>query len=160
MRHRIYALTKVAPLDYSPGRFRPAIEADLDTVAVWISAFRVEAIGERCETQEAREVARSQIESGDVYLWDDGRAVSMAAKARPTAHGIAVKQVYTPPEFRNRGYATSCVARLSQTLLDSGREFCCLFADRTNPTSNAIYQKIGYRPVCDTKVYHFRPEPA
>jgi predicted GNAT family acetyltransferase len=57
--------------------------------------------------------------------------------------------VYTPPRFRNRGYASMAVATLSQRLLEAGYDFCTLFTDLANPTSNHIYQAIGYRRVCD-----------
>ena len=53
------------------------------------------------------------------------------------------------PEFRGRGYASNCVAALTQKMLDQGRKFCFLYTDLSNPTSNKIYQQIGYRPVCD-----------
>jgi len=95
------------------------------------------------------------VATGDIFLWDDGRPVSVAARNRPTPHGISVGYVYTPPELRGRGYATSCVAALSQHLLDSGYEFCTLFTDLANPTSNDIYQQIGYRPICDYDEYVF-----
>ncbi|NIA13712.1 MAG: GNAT family N-acetyltransferase [Nitrospiraceae bacterium] len=74
---------------------------------------------------------------------------------RPTRHGMSVTGVYTPPERRRHGYAASCVAQLSRHILDSGKRFCYLFSDRSNPTSNSIYAKVGYRPVCDVKEYHF-----
>ena len=79
----------------------------------------------------------------------------MTARSRPTHHGIAVNAVYTPPEQRGRGYATAAVATLSQQLLYEGYDFCCLFTDLSNPTSNRIYQRIGYRPVCDFNEYIF-----
>jgi predicted GNAT family acetyltransferase len=41
------------------------------------------------------------------------------------------------------------VASLSRHLLDSGFSFGPLFADLANPTSNHLYKKIGYRPICD-----------
>jgi predicted GNAT family acetyltransferase len=47
------------------------------------------------------------------------------------------------------------VAALSQQLLDAGWEFCALFTDLANPTSNSIYQRIGYRPVADFDEYIF-----
>jgi hypothetical protein len=40
-------------------------------------------------------------------------------------------------------------------MLDSGRSFCSLFTDLSNPTSNRIYQNIGYNPVCDVSLYRF-----
>ena len=33
--------------------------------------------------------------------------------------------------------------------------FCFLFTDLANPTSNHIYQAIGYEPVTDIDVYVF-----
>ncbi len=75
--------------------------------------------------------------------------MSCAHAADLTPNGVRLNIVYTPPEHQRRGYATACVAALSQHLLDSGRSFCFLFTDLANPTSNSIYQKIGYRPVCD-----------
>ena len=77
----------------------------------------------------------------------------MAGSARPTKHAIAVNAVYTPPEWRRRGYATACVAALSSVLLHRGFDFCVLYTDLSNPTSNAIYTRIGYRPVRDFLMY-------
>jgi len=66
--------------------------------------------------------------------------------------------VYTPRELRGRGFATATVAALSQLLLDQGHQFCCLYTDLANPTSNAIYQRIGYQAVSDSSVYRLSHE--
>jgi len=79
----------------------------------------------------------------------------MAAKTRPTTNGTCINLVYTPPELRGRGYASACVAALSQRLLDSGYMFCCLFTDLSNPTSNHLYQRLGYTPVADFNEFVF-----
>ena len=63
--------------------------------------------------------------------------------------------VFTPSQFRRRGYASAVTAALSQILLDAGYRFCSLFTDLANPTSNKIYQQIGYRSVCDVDAYRF-----
>ena len=73
----------------------------------------------------------------------------------PIAHSITIGGVYTPPEHRRKGYATALVARLSQHLLGLGYQFVNLFTDLSNPTSNSIYCKIGYNPVCDFRMYAF-----
>ena len=73
----------------------------------------------------------------------------MAAWAGRAERGVRVNFVYTPREYRRRGFASACVADLTQQLLAEGHAFCCLFTDLANPTSNSIYQTIGYRPVCD-----------
>ena len=79
----------------------------------------------------------------------------MAATARPTRRGVGVNLVYTPPPLRGKGYASSCVAALSQLQLDSGYQFCVLYTDLANPTSNSIYHKIGYVALCDSDEYVF-----
>jgi predicted GNAT family acetyltransferase len=85
----------------------------------------------------------------------------MAAWIGSPPNGVRITLVYTPPSFRGRGYASACVAALSASLLASGRKFCFLFTDLANPTSNSIYQKLGYRPVCDMREYCFeRPSPS
>jgi predicted GNAT family acetyltransferase len=91
--------------------------------------------------------------AGSLFLWEHERPVSMAGWAGRTEWGGRVNFVYTPPEHRYNGYATACVAALTRRLLDEGQTFCCLFADLSNPTANAIYQRIGYRAVCDLSDY-------
>jgi predicted GNAT family acetyltransferase len=91
-----------------------------------------------------------------VYLWEvDGHTVSMVGAGSPTPHGIRIGPVYTPPEARRRGYASALTAAASQHQLDSGCRFCFLFTDLANPTSNRIYQAIGYEPVADVDQYAF-----
>jgi predicted GNAT family acetyltransferase len=79
----------------------------------------------------------------------------MAFRSRPTLTGISIGSVYTPPEWRGKGYASACVAALSQLCLDSGYRFCMLFTDLSNPTSNKIYQQIGYRPIGESREFRF-----
>src|ERR671932_2648937 len=80
--------------------------------------------------------ARLASASSGYHVWHDGRPVSLAGYSGPTPNGIRVGPVYTPPEHRRRGYASACVAALSQLLLDGSRRFCFLFTDLANPTSN------------------------
>jgi hypothetical protein len=151
MRQRIHELVQVeSGLRLPAGRLRPAESGDLYVVAEWIGRF----MGETGEMEAgAVDIARDRVENGRLFLWDDGSPVSMAAWAGKTANGVRVNFVYTPAELRGRGYATATVAALSQRLLDQGNRFCCLYTDLANPTSNAIYHRIGYRPVCDAAVY-------
>jgi predicted GNAT family acetyltransferase len=153
-RQRVYELREVGIPVPKRGRLRPATENDVELVAGWHYGFHRE-IFERTDREQARRAAEARVQAGDIFLWEDGRAVSMAMKTRPTRRGISVSLVYTPPELRGRGYATACVGELSRTLLEAGWAFCALFADLANPTSNRIYGRIGYRPVCDYKEYQF-----
>jgi predicted GNAT family acetyltransferase len=79
----------------------------------------------------------------------------MAVAHGATPRGIRIGYVYTPPDRRRRGYAGACVAELSRRLLAAGRAFCVLYADLSNPTTNALYQRMGYKPVADVTDYYF-----
>ena len=151
MAQRIYRLDKVNPVPLSPGRLRPATVKDKELVDEWRHAFVIETgVGNAPE----RDITPA-LEIGWIFLWEDGKPVSMAHQSRPTDKGMNVSGVYTPPELRGRGYATSCVAELSRSILQSGKEFCMLYTDLANPTSNSIYIIIGYKPVGDSVQHTF-----
>ncbi len=160
MRERAYQLDAVIPVTSVPGTFRRATAADRDVLVRWIAAFFDEALPvERADAGEWVDRALASPSRG-LYLWEDGgEPVSLAGQGAETPNGARVGPVYTPPERRGRGYASACTAALSQLLLDGGRRFCFLFTDLNNPTSNHIYQTIGYRPVCDVDEYRFGATP-
>jgi len=155
METRIYELVKVSPPAPVPGRLRAAAAADESLVARWRREF-IDDVHLDAETEaRAREAAHKLVADRRQFIWEDGVPRCMAIWNRPTAHGACISGVYTPPEFRRKGYASACTAALSQVLLDSGRRFACLFTDQSNPTSNDIYMKIGYRPVTDCAAFTF-----
>lgn len=133
------------------GGLRLAEDRDLPILVAWTAALIEEALpGDPTDPEQH---AARRIATRSVCIWEDGRPVSMAGWAGRTSRGVRVNYVYTPPEHRRNGYATAAVARLTQQRLDEGLAFCCLYTDLENPTSNSIYQKIGYRPVCDLSNY-------
>lgn len=146
MPQRIYRLDAVTSPSGIPGRLRVAGDKDLDLVHRWGEGFAGELGSAFRATPERR---AGFVRDGLLHLWEDGVPVCMAVTVGHTTRGVRVGYVYTPPEARRRGYASACVASVSQLMLDSGRSFCVLYTDLTNPTSNAIYQRIGYRPVLD-----------
>lgn len=155
MRLRAYEVRNVILPENPPsGVLRLAEPADLDRIAEWRAAFERESLHNE-PPPDYRQIIERIILAGNMYLWDDRGPVSMAARTRPTAHGVSIGAVYTPPELRGRGYASICVAAISQRQLEAGKEFCALFTDLDYPTSNAIYQRIGYQPVCDFTAYRF-----
>lgn len=155
LRHeRIYELRQVIHPVGVPGRLRVAVEADAALTADWLQAFHQE-LGMEFNVDDPLEHARERIDQRVIYLWDDEGPVSLAGRPRHTPHGMSIGPVYTPPAYRRRGYASACVAALSQQMLDAGWQFCVLFTDLANPTSNSVYQKIGYRPVCDFDEWAF-----
>lgn len=152
---RVYQLERVIEPRWPAGVFRMARMDDVDLTAAWIQAFHDEALPSD-PPFNTRDWALTAIADGDVYFWEvAGEPVSLARKSRTTAHGQSIGPVYTPLEHRGRGYASAVTARLSQLILSSGKRFAMLFTDLSNPTSNSIYQKIGYTPVCDFNQHIF-----
>lgn len=150
---RIYQLERVEPVAPASGYLRLATKDDRPLLLRWFTAFNFEIDG--VVNEEIKRRVDVELKRQSTYLWDDGVPVSMAGGRQfsPTAARIA--PVYTPPEYRRKGYATACVAALSQKLLDQGCDRCFLFTDLANPTSNRIYQQVGYRPICDWHEYSF-----
>lgn len=152
---RLYRLDAVvAPAD-PPGAWRAAEAADRDLLVTWSHAFGVE-IGARVSGNVRQDVER-RIADGRAFLWIDGVPVSFVGAARPAGGVVRIAPVYTPAEHRRRGYAGALVAAVSQRALDGGATCCSLYTDLGNPTSNSVYQSVGYRPVGDVTAYRFEP---
>ena len=153
---RIFRLAAVRPPRLVTGLCRVATADDRALVAAWIEAFMREAFGHADPAEAAAATDRWLAGRGrTLYLWEDSEVVSLTGVSGATPNGIRIGPVYTPRTARGRGYASALVATVSQAELDAGRRFCFLFTDKANPTSNHIYQTIGYEPVRDVDVFDF-----
>ena len=156
-RMRLHTVTNVVPPRPVPGRLRTATPDDLDLVLRWYLAFDVDA-AEQAGREGAHQMLEPpeedtllpRIEQGRVWLWEDERGERVHLTAvNPPAYGVArIGPVYTPRQSRGHGYARAAVAEVSRMLLDQGLRVC-LFTDQANPTSNRVYEAIGYRPLVD-----------
>jgi GNAT superfamily N-acetyltransferase len=152
IEERIYAATEVDAPDV-PGSLRPYAPDDRALLVEWIQAFFDEAMPGSIEGDPERFATER---GADMWFWEvDGEAVSFAGHAGETPNGARVGPVYTPPALRGRGYGSAVTAALTTHLLAT-RRFCFLFTNLANPTSNSIYQRIGYRPVSDVTVWNLR----
>jgi len=159
MRQGVFALERVEPPPAVPGSPRVATEDDRELALQWWIAFGEEVLHEggpgRDRAPQSVDHRLSSPTSG-LLLWEDGgEIVSLAGWGGPTPNGIRIGPVYTPPEVRGRGYATALTAELSRQLMDGrlfegGRRFCFLYTDLANPTSNKIYERIGYRRIAQS----------
>ena len=152
---RIYEADSVVHPQGIEGAMRPYGDADRALVIDWMSAFFAEAMPGSPEAAVERFVDSRAAGVGSLVLWEDaGRVVSLAGHAGETPNGARVGPVYTPPDLRGRGYGSAVTAALTEQLLEH-RRFCFLYTDLANPTSNSIYQRIGYRAVADITVWRF-----
>jgi RimJ/RimL family protein N-acetyltransferase len=155
MSQRMYSLREVRRPAAVPGRARLAARADQDLCLAWVNAFATEADPNSPRPDPTTEITR-RIALGLLVLWEDEKEpVSLAGLGRPAAGVARIGPVYTPPERRRHGYGEAVTAAASQAALDRGAERCMLYTDLANPTSNAIYQRIGYRPVADAEMFRF-----
>jgi uncharacterized protein len=158
MAHGVYALQTVRQPRAVNGEMRFATDPDRALLADWLRAFTAEATPAESPHLDVGEIVDRRLESsrGGFALWDDADAtVSLSGFGGETPTGVRIGPVYTPPALRRRGYASALVAELSRRLLDSGRAYCFLYTDLANPTSNRIYQDVGYERVCDSAAYVF-----
>jgi predicted GNAT family acetyltransferase len=144
---RLYRLDRVEDVPVT-GSLRLAQARDMHYLPFWMKAFADECF--HVNSPLDADTARWCIDRGATYiLEDEGLPVSMAGSSRQMPRGRAIGPVYTPPYLRSHGFATASVALLSRIILEKGNDYCALFTDLSNPISNSIYQKIGYRPVAD-----------
>lgn len=155
VQERVYQLEAVVPASAS-GAMRPVNEGDRALLTRWMAEFGAEALAHEAIDPAVWVERYLASPSRGGYLWEDGVPVTWVGYGSPTAHGVRIGPVYTPPERRGHGYASACVAATSQRLLDGGRTFCFLFTDLANPTANHIYQTVGYNPINDVDVYEFQ----
>jgi RimJ/RimL family protein N-acetyltransferase len=157
----VWELTEVAHVPAPSGRMRTATPQDRDLILGWLWDFNDEVFPPGHPRDEAR--MRMQVdmrlagEGGGYRLWEDGEAVTMSGHHDVPGLGSRIGPVYTPPPHRRRGYATRLVAELSSSLLERGDPACFLFTDMANPTSNAIYARIGYVKLGEAAENAFRP---
>ena len=140
MAQRIFQIEQVQFSPQVEGYLRVAKESDRELLKSWYDAFSLEALG-KIESDAQKWVER-QLKNGTAFFWEDKATVSIACSTRSTPNGAGINMVYTPPEYRKKGYASACVAALSQKLLDKGYKYCFLFTDLANPTSTIYIKKL------------------
>ena len=157
-RQGLYQLKQVTMPPATGAIWEVARLEHLDVYAEWLQKF-CEDIGEPSEDFEAcKSGQRQRIEAGDLYCMTiAAQPVAMTVAGRRLPHGRTLGQVYTPPRYRGKGYASELVARLSAHLLGSGFDYCALFTQMSNPTSNRIYQRMGYVWVDEFYMLRFAP---
>jgi len=152
MRQGLYAAEEVRVPCGITGRFRPARDSDAPLLSRWLDEFVAEAGG----GSWAKNEVASRIDAGLLFVWEAGEVVVSMAAITVAQGGVSrVQLVYTPPQHRGHGFASACVAGLTARELATAGRTCMLNTDLSNPTSNGIYQAIGYRRVGDADELKF-----
>jgi predicted GNAT family acetyltransferase len=161
MRLILHRLERLEEVPVPPGLMRAAAPGDRPLLIEWMRAFAVET-GVQGGADELEKGIDGRLgEPLGLMVWeDDGAVVSIAGSVASSPGCGRVGPVYTPPELRGRGYATALVRELTAARLAAGARTMVLYTDVANPTSNAIYRRIGYEPLCEAVELDFEPGPA
>lgn len=156
---RLFELSEIKNFPKVNGVFRLATSTDEEILVRWLKDYAAEAMPHLPKKEDDRllKETRESIQKGQLYIWEiRGQPVSFAGSRRETPTEKWVGPVYTPKHLRGCGYASALVANISQMILKTGKK-AILFTDLANPTSNSIYQRIGYAPLVDYDHYLFSP---
>ena len=154
MREAMHMLEQVSnPPRPAHGTLRAADPSERRALADWMRAFADDAgvLG----GEQADQIVNAQLARERLLVWDDNGPVCMVSLSPAIAGVTRLGPVYTPPQHRRRGYASSAVAAASRCALARGAKRCALFTDLTNPTSNKIYADVGYRRFADWEEHAF-----
>jgi len=152
---RLYVLGDLRLPEAVPGAARRADNGDLELVQSWFRAFQDE-VPPTAPAIDLAGVAQRRVSQGEVWLWQhDGQTVSLSGVSAPAAGVARVGPVYTPPASRRSGYGAAVTAAASQAAVNAGATNVVLYTDLANPTSNSIYQAIGYVPNHDAEERDF-----
>lgn len=159
LHQRLFELGALVDPRPVPGRLRAVRADEAEMAMAWIHQFFRDA-----DEQAGRKAGHlneasgfgigdvlRKLDEGVLWFWtdDEDRPVHLTG-ANPPALGVSrIGPVYTPKEERGRGWAAAAVAEVSRLLRSRG-ERAILFTDQANPTSNSLYQALGYKPVVDT----------
>jgi predicted GNAT family acetyltransferase len=149
-------LNEITPIE---GTHRLTQPEEAKLVAEWMIEFQMESLASEMDYEAALERAVKLIQEQKIYFYEnkEQNVVTMAVAARKLKNGTAITYIFTPEEYRGKGYAAANIYYLSKELLEQGNQFCTLFVDKNNPLSSRAYEKVGYKSVGD--IYEYKVIP-
>jgi GNAT superfamily N-acetyltransferase len=152
VEERLYRLGTLRSPTGVAGAPRPAVNDDRALLVDWVELFFAETFGHPRNDDAGEQFVDRANRVGDRFmLWVvDGTPVSTAMLRAPAAGVSRIGPVFTPQDRRGHGYGSAVTAAAADLAQRSGTADVVLFADLANPTSNAIYQRIGFEPVVDS----------
>lgn len=149
----LHATRQAPPARATPGRLRQAGQEDLETAIGFSEAFAQDPRLSSAERISIPAGTEKRVAQGEIFLWDDSGAKSIAACKESISTGGRLNLVYTPPEHRRHGYASACVAALTRHRFERGWDWCALFIDTSDPAASGMYRNLGFREVSKFQNY-------
>lgn len=151
-----HELSEVNNIQISEGMARLAKDTEVALLAQWSFYFQEEEqLFPKKNLEEFRKIIENFINKKKLFVWEkNNQVVAMAAIVRETDNFQIIGAVYTPINERKKGNATSLVHFLSQLILNNDKK-AGLFTNASNPTSNKIYNRIGFESRGNTCDFEF-----
>jgi predicted GNAT family acetyltransferase len=126
---------------------RPPLPEERGTLCEWRFAYDVETLGST-ESDETRKRAADfldgQIADGNVWVAiENGQLVSLSAFNAALPDIVQLGGIYTPPQYRGRGYAKAAVAASLEAAQARGATRAVLFT--SSPGAARSYEGVGFR---------------
>ncbi|MFF9626920.1 GNAT family N-acetyltransferase [Streptomyces griseosporeus] len=156
VRMQLYRLGTLTPPDPHPeGRGRPVGREDHEHLMRWCREFAAD-VGEQVVI-DAATWAGTRFAEKRYTFWEtpNGTPVSMAGANPMVAGMVRLDPVYTPARLRGHGYGAAVTAEVSRAARAAGATEVVLYTNAANPTSNALYRRLGFEQVADWAVYDF-----
>jgi len=132
---------------------RLATITDVELLTRWRVAYSLETLGDvdspelwkRCQNSVERAIKGNNI----WLLEENGRFVSTTAFNTAIKEAVQVGGVWTPPQFRSRGYARAAVAASLRDARAEGVPNAVLFTGEGNIAAQKAYEALGFRHIGD-----------
>lgn len=150
---RIYRLRRLNQPSPGRGRLRPAAISDRHLLSTWFVGFMAET-GALAENPVEEMLAR-ELALGSIFVWDDGGPRAMARVSPAVLGLVRIGSVYTPPDCRRQGIASSLVGALCALIRSQYRAVPVLYTQLSNPAANRLYRRLGFRAETEVLSYNF-----
>lgn len=148
MLEKLLVLDGFTPAVGVPGSARELTEADVDLATNWMRQFSIDS---GALITDPREAVLGRLPHHRFWVVD-GEPVAFASHAPlvPSPDGTVgrIGPVFTPAEHRRRGYGSAVTSAVVESLLPRTTTVM-LFTDAANPTSNAVYERLGFQVVAE-----------
>ena len=157
MRTRLYRLgTLHPPQPAPPGRAAVAGARDRDLLIAWLEAFARE-LGLVHGHAAASVDDRLGYDGWTLWRDEQGAPLALAGISRAVRGSRRIAPVYTAERHRRRGYGAAVTAAACRRALENGARELLLYADVGNPSTNALYRRLGFEPVEERTTMRFEP---
>lgn len=130
------------------GDLRQANDADVEGIIQLGDQYDLE----NPSVVKAADYFLSRLNEGDLHFWvseNSSDILSVLALSGRTDSVIRIAGVFTPKQYRGKGYASSSIVRATNSCLLSGYSSVILVVDTMNDVAVNIYSQLGFEPIHD-----------